>query len=322
VRGRPARPGSDRSRTLPFLHRTEGEKRARTALSVSCQAWPSRIGVVWPRVADWVSRETTSHSRGCSTRTPRSGRLYRSSSARRCNRRWHLRWGATDEEVAEPMPGDEFVPVAHFVATRAITICAPPAAVWPWIMQVGFGRAGFYSYDLFDNLGRPSAEDLHMEWQQAHVGDLAAPMTNPPGSGCSNRWTPRAPSRHPIRQRYVPRPATVVTVSLSEFGDFAMMRKMLLGIKRRAAAVPCAVRPGEFRRADQPRARVGPTSVGGWMVRTSLTDRLRSSSTSAGRRAVLLGSRRSRLGCHALGRHLVGPGRLSGERAWHQRFAG
>jgi len=284
-------------------------------------------------------------------------------------RRWHLRWGATDEEVAEPMPGDELVPVAHFVATRAVTICAPPSAVWPWIMQVGFGRAGFYSYDLLDNLGRPSAEDLHMEWQQAHVGDLAAPMTNPPTTDTSfsvhdvksteyvvwskpgSTWVwmlkpldatrTRLVTR--IRQRYVPRPATVVTIILSEFGDFAMMRKMLLGIKRRAERYPAPSGPGSSGVPTSPVPESGLRQSGvdapagiqvrvrkpilrscNWpaMVRTSLTDRLRSSSTSSGRRAVLLGSRRSRLGCHALGRHLVGPGRLSGERAWHHRFAG
>jgi len=203
-------------------------------------------------------------------------------------RRWHLRWGATDEEVAEPMPGDELVPVAHFVVTRAITICAPPSAVWPWIMQVGFGRAGFYSYDLLDNLGRPSAEDLHMEWQQAHVGDLAAPMTNPPTTDTSfsvhdvksteyvvwskpgSTWVwmlkpldatrTRLVTR--IRQRYVPRPATVVTIILSEL----RLRHDAEDAARHQTpgrAVPCAVRPGELRRADQPRARVGPTSVGG-----------------------------------------------------------
>src|SRR4249920_137500 len=57
-------------------------------------------------------------------------------------RRWHLRWGATDEEASAGMPGDAVVPVSHFTATRAVTIGAPPEAVWPWIMQVGFRRAG------------------------------------------------------------------------------------------------------------------------------------------------------------------------------------
>lgn len=47
-------------------------------------------------------------------------------------------------------------------------------------MQVGFGRAGFYSYDLLDNLGRQSAEDVQTRWQQVQVGDIAAPMKNPP----------------------------------------------------------------------------------------------------------------------------------------------
>src|SRR5690349_6473826 len=60
-------------------------------------------------------------------------------------RRVHLRWGATDAEVTAPMPGDELVPEPSFSATRAITIDAPPEAVWPWLVQLGYGRAGFYS---------------------------------------------------------------------------------------------------------------------------------------------------------------------------------
>jgi hypothetical protein len=67
---------------------------------------------------------------------------------------WHLRWGATPAEARAGMPGDDLVPVSHFTATRAITIKAQPGEVWPWLTQVGYGRAGFYSYDLLDNLGR------------------------------------------------------------------------------------------------------------------------------------------------------------------------
>lgn len=59
------------------------------------------------------------------------------------HRHWHQRWGATDEEVRGPMPGDEIVAKASFNATRAITIDAPPDAVWPWIVQMG--AAGFRS---------------------------------------------------------------------------------------------------------------------------------------------------------------------------------
>ena len=94
-------------------------------------------------------------------------------------RAWHLRWGATDAEVAAPMPGDELVGSAAFCATRAITIDAPPSDVWPWLVQVGFGRAGFYSYDWADNLGRRSVRVLLPQYQSPLPGDLAAPMAEP-----------------------------------------------------------------------------------------------------------------------------------------------
>jgi len=158
------------------------------------------------------------------------------------------------------MPGDELVPISHFTATRAVTIAAPPDDVWPWLMQVGMGRAGFYSYDLLDNLGRPSATTQLTEWQALGVGDLVAPMTKPPTTGTSFVVQSLEPGRHMVwakpdstwawtltpltagrtrlvtrlKQRYRPNPAGVLTVILSEFGDFAMMRKMLLGIKQRA----------------------------------------------------------------------------------------
>jgi hypothetical protein len=182
-------------------------------------------------------------------------------------RRWHLRWGATPAEVARSMPGDGLVPVSQFTATRAVTIDAPPEQVWPWLLQVGYRRAGFYSYDLLDNLGRPSAESILPEWQQLGVGDIAAPMTNPPTADTSFvvaecerparllwakpdstwSWTLTAlPSGRTrlvtrLRQRYRPGPAAVVTVALAELGDFAMMRRMLLGLKRRAESSPAPV---------------------------------------------------------------------------------
>jgi len=80
-------------------------------------------------------------------------------------RRWHLRWGATDEEVRGPMPGDEMVRKASFNATRAITIDAPPEMVWPWIVQMGYRRAGFYIYALLDNAGYESADRVLDEYQ-------------------------------------------------------------------------------------------------------------------------------------------------------------
>ena len=90
----------------------------------------------------------------------------------RLYRPWQLRWGATDEEVGASMPGDEVVPRPSFNATRAVTIDAQPEAVWPWIVQIGFGRAGWYSYDLLDNIGRHSAERVVPELQHIEIGDL------------------------------------------------------------------------------------------------------------------------------------------------------
>ena len=86
-------------------------------------------------------------------------------------RRWHLRWGATDAEVAGPMPGDDVVPRAQFNATRSITINASPTEVWPWIAQLGYRRGGFYTYDQVDNAGEPSADSIIEEYQHLKVGD-------------------------------------------------------------------------------------------------------------------------------------------------------
>ena len=95
-------------------------------------------------------------------------------------RRLHLSWGATATEVSGAMPGDDILGRSHFTATSAITIDADPEVVWPWLIQVGFQRAGFYSYDLLDNLGRPSAEHVLPEVQNVALGDVAAPMASPP----------------------------------------------------------------------------------------------------------------------------------------------
>jgi hypothetical protein len=65
--------------------------------------------------------------------------------------------GATDQEVRRAMPGDQLIPDAAST-TRAITITAPPEQVWPWLVQLGYGRAGWYSYDWIDNDGHPSAD--------------------------------------------------------------------------------------------------------------------------------------------------------------------
>lgn len=80
-------------------------------------------------------------------------------------------WNASVDEIASVMPGDELIDAPQLNATRSITIAAPPEQVFPWIRQMGFGRAGWYSYDLVDNLGRRSATRIHPEWQNVSSGD-------------------------------------------------------------------------------------------------------------------------------------------------------
>ena len=82
-----------------------------------------------------------------------------------------LRWGATDEEVRRPYPGRDLLPGSTRGATMAVTIEAPPSRVWPWLVQMGCNRAGWYSWDSLDNGGVPSAERIHPEWQQISAGD-------------------------------------------------------------------------------------------------------------------------------------------------------
>lgn len=89
-------------------------------------------------------------------------------------RPWMMRWGSTHEERSRALPGDEIVRAANRV-TRAITIDAAPGAVWPWLVQMGQGRAGFYSHDRLERLFGAdihNADELVPEWQQLEVGDL------------------------------------------------------------------------------------------------------------------------------------------------------
>ena len=82
-----------------------------------------------------------------------------------------LRWGASEEELRAPYPGAELIPGGRRMATMAVTVDAPPAQVWPWLLQMGCNRAGWYSWDRLDNGGAPSARALHPEWQALSVGD-------------------------------------------------------------------------------------------------------------------------------------------------------
>ncbi len=184
-------------------------------------------------------------------------------------RSWHLRWGATRDEVRGEMPGDDVVRRAQFNATRAVTIDAPPEQVWPWIVQLGYGRAGFYTYDLIDNASQPSAETILEAYQHPAVGDLM-PMfkekkdlaiaytvtafesnqwmvwvhrphpTEIPDSTWTWRLTPvpggktRLVTRMKQAYRWATPGLAMFNLVLMEMGDFAMERRMLMGIKRRA----------------------------------------------------------------------------------------
>lgn len=179
-------------------------------------------------------------------------------------RPWQLRWGATDEEARRDLPGDELVPHPMLEATRAITIHAAPDRVWPWLVQMGYRRAGWYSYDRIDNAGIPSADRIIPELQDLEVGDIVP--TDPKGGFTV---TEIEPERHlvlsiPRAEAFGARGNAVTSIALDpvdaattrlvcrlradferglmsriyyllfEPGDFVMMRKMLQSIKERA----------------------------------------------------------------------------------------
>ena len=103
-------------------------------------------------------------------------------------RRWFLRWGTSAGEQAGRLPGDAVLPGASLVTTRAVTIDAPPEEVWPWLVQMGQDRAGFYSYDHLENLFGLQIHNIRRvvpDWQDLEVGDQlrAAPERFGPEAG-------------------------------------------------------------------------------------------------------------------------------------------
>ena len=89
------------------------------------------------------------------------------------------RWGIDPVEKEKPLPGDDLVLEAHAIDTRGIDIDAPPEKVWPWLVQMGYGRAGWYSYDELD-MNRPSSDRIVPELQHLAVGDV---VPTHPGGG-------------------------------------------------------------------------------------------------------------------------------------------
>jgi hypothetical protein len=88
----------------------------------------------------------------------------------------HVRrnWGATADEVAAVLPGDDLVPEPASNTTLAVSVAAPPEEVWAWLVQIGQNRGGMYSYDWLENLiglHIHSTAEIREEWQHPAVGD-------------------------------------------------------------------------------------------------------------------------------------------------------
>lgn len=177
-------------------------------------------------------------------------------------RHWHRTWGAIPAEVAAAMPGDSLLPRAQYRTTRAITIDATPDEVWPWLVQVGYRRAGWYAGDLLDNFARPSVRRIVPELQDLRVGQWLSMVPKPsertaflvdsfaepswllwrtPNRSWAWRLIPLAGGRTRLITRLKTlyewgRPLVPITVLLMECADYPMMRRMLRGIRDRAGA--------------------------------------------------------------------------------------
>jgi hypothetical protein len=176
-------------------------------------------------------------------------------------RPWHMRWGATVEEVSLALPGDTYIPERTIVSTRAITIRAPREAIWPWIVQLGQGRGGFYSYEWLENLfaaDMHNADEIIPEYQHLEVGDHISFQRNGPfavvayieegqtlvGEG---GWAWYLQAVDNDTTRLVVRYASfkvdsflsrLFYYSIFEPAHFVMEQGMMLGIKSRAENMP------------------------------------------------------------------------------------
>jgi hypothetical protein len=192
------------------------------------------------------------------------------------------RWGATDEEVAKALPGDELESPLGFrpISTRAIAIDAPPDAVWPWIVQMGSGRAGFYTHEWVERVlfityaeGHSSTR-IHLEWQELRVGDrvpysrfntVPVALVDPPRCLVAGEWLVLEPLDDGTRTRLIARtrggwlepfarrvpglgPALWPLAALIDRGPLELLHHymeagMLMGIKARAESGPDARLP-------------------------------------------------------------------------------
>jgi hypothetical protein len=184
-------------------------------------------------------------------------------------RRVSLRWGTTGDETTRPLPGDDLIDTADLQATRAISIDAPRASVWPWIAQIGQNRAGFYTYDWLENLvgcDIHSADALMPELRIHGTGEavnLAPPVAlevaafeegdhlvlrggvgpdgRSEGAPYDFTWSfvlidrPGGGTRLVVRERYAYLESWAgALVEAVEFVSFLMSERMLRGIRDRA----------------------------------------------------------------------------------------
>lgn len=174
-----------------------------------------------------------------------------------------LHWGATPEELARPMPEDNIVAHPGFDATRAITIRATPEAIWPWLVQMGFKRAGFYGYDLIENVGNGSeirgATTILPAFQHPQIGEpipISVAATLAFGSISPNSWIVWRSRNRPtdgvfiwelvpvdanetrlisrIRWSYAPGAWFKLLAMFTEFADHVAVRRILQGVRDRA----------------------------------------------------------------------------------------
>jgi hypothetical protein len=177
-------------------------------------------------------------------------------------RHWCLTWGATTDEIGRELPGDELLPDAEIVTTRAISISAGPVFVWPWLVQMGSGRAGAYTYDWIENLlglNMHSADVILPQFQDVKQGDEFPLGRGPqtvrieildPERAFTMRFNDgnwvwsfalvaedggtRLLSRNRISAPGASVAARVGSMLIMEPGSLVMERKMLYGIKERA----------------------------------------------------------------------------------------
>lgn len=182
-------------------------------------------------------------------------------------RTWSLQWGTTESELDAELPGDDLLPIADHQSTRAVSIRATADQVWPWLVQLGQGRGGFYSYDFLENLvglDIRSTDRIEPHLQSLAVGDpvalaegfelevavlepgralvLRSPLgsTGPGGPPFRFTWSftllPGAVgTRLVVRERYqyLARSAMFV-VEPASMVSFLMSQQMLRGIRERA----------------------------------------------------------------------------------------